>query len=275
MIRKSNRQRVVLIAHTEASKENELLLRWLATFSEIVGVLLIREVSAQMHWKRLRNEYRRTGLLGTLDVLAFRLFYRLTLATRDRGLIRKVLDERLLAYRALSFDPPVITVENVNSPEAQQFLHTVQPDFAVARSKQILRQSTFGIPTKGVFVFHPGQCPNYRNSHGCFWALAENDPAKVALTVLRIDSGIDTGPVYGFFSYPFDPLTESHVVIQLRVLTENLGGIASLLLGILNGCIVPIDTTGASSAIWGQPRLSRYLKYRSHFKHLRYVGVQR
>jgi len=34
---------------------------------------------------------------------------------------------------------------------------------------------------------HPGICPEYRNSHGCFWALANDDPERVGVTLLQID----------------------------------------------------------------------------------------
>jgi methionyl-tRNA formyltransferase len=69
---------------------------------------------------------------------------------------------------------------------------------------------------------HPGICPEYRNAHGCFWALANGDSARVGMTLLKIDKGVDTGPVYGHYTYPYDERHESHVVIQHRVVFENL-----------------------------------------------------
>jgi methionyl-tRNA formyltransferase len=118
-------------------------------------------------------------------------------------------------------------------------------------------------------VMHPGVCPEYRNSHGCFWALANDDPGKVGMTLLRVDRGIDTGPVYGYFSYDFDAARESHVVIQWRMVFDNLDSLAGKLEQIHRGEAEPIRTEGRCSALWGQPWLSRYVRYRSHAARLK------
>ena len=73
---------------------------------------------------------------------------------------------------------------------------SVQPDLAIARCKVILKREIFEIPRVGTFVMHPGICPEYRNAHGCFWALVNRDLDRVGMTLLRVDAGIDTGPVY-------------------------------------------------------------------------------
>ena len=70
----------------------------------------------------------------------------------------------------------------------------------VARCKRILKERIFAVPRPGTYVLHPGICPEYRNAHGAFWALARRDLDKVGLTLLRIDKGVDTGPVYGYFT---------------------------------------------------------------------------
>jgi methionyl-tRNA formyltransferase len=114
----------------------------------------------------------------------------------------------------------------------------------------------------GTFVMHPGVCPEYRNAHGCFWALAEGDRARVGMTLLKVDRGVDTGPVYGYYSYDFDELNESHVRVQHRVVLENLDALRSKLLEIYEGRAEPLDTRGRRSAVWGQPWLSRHLAIR-------------
>ena len=68
----------------------------------------------------------------------------------------------------------------------------------------ILKRTIFEIPRAGTFVLHPGICPEYRNAHGCFWALANRDLDRVGMTLLRVDAGIDTGPVYLHGTCDFD-----------------------------------------------------------------------
>ena len=69
---------------------------------------------------------------------------------------------------------------------------------------------------------HPGVCPEYRNAHGCFWALANGDAERVGMTLLKVDAGVDTGPVYGYYGCRYDESRDSHVVIQSRVVFDNL-----------------------------------------------------
>jgi hypothetical protein len=54
------------------------------------------------------------------------------------------------------------------------------------------------------------------------------------------------------------------VLIQLRTVFENLDIIASKLVEIGNGMATPIDTSGRTSAVWGQPWLTRYLSWKWH-----------
>ena len=111
-------------------------------------------------------------------------------------------------------------------------------------------------------MVHPGICPEYRNAHGCFWALARRDLERVGATLLRIDEGVDTGPVYGYYSTSFDERRESHVVIQLRSVYDNFDRISEDLRRVYEGSAVPIDVSGRKSAAWGQPRLSDYLRWK-------------
>ena len=109
---------------------------------------------------------------------------------------------------------------------------------------------------------HPGICPQYRNAHGCFWALAKHDRGNVGMTLLKIDKGIDTGPVYGYYRCEFDETTESHHVIQHKVVFDNLDALRQKLQEIYDGQAQTLDTRGLpvgrmGSATW----LTAYLGY--------------
>src|SRR5262245_4313760 len=108
---------------------------------------------------------------------------------------------------------------------------------------------------------HPGICPEYRNAHGCFWARANGDHQNVGMTLLRIDKGVDTGPVYGYFRVDSEP-SESHVVTQHRVVLDHLHAIRDRLQEIEAGTAQRISTDGRKSPTWAQPWLSAYLRMR-------------
>ncbi len=252
--------RTLLICHADAPLDREGLRRWLGSFSDFVGTLVIDEPPGRLR-RRIAREIRRVGYLRFLDVLGFRAHYALCQSAWDRRWVRGQLD----ALRGRFPDrprSPELTVPSPNSPAAEGFVREREPDLVIARCKTLLQERMFSIPALGTFVLHPGVCPEYRNAHGCFWALASGDDANVGATLLRIDRGVDTGPVFGYFRVRADPRLESHCVTGHRVVLENLDAIRDRLREIEAGTARPIDTAGRRSATWGQPWLSAYLKMR-------------
>jgi hypothetical protein len=256
----SPHMRTVLICHQGALLDEIGLARWLASFSDLAGVVLLRETK-RSGGRRIRREIRRVGLVRFIDVLAFRLYYALFLARRDRKWQECQLEALCRTYPPPG-DIPVLLTATPNSPEAEQFMRDCHPDMVLARCKTLLKERVFSIPRQGTFVLHPGVCPEYRNAHGCFWAIVNRDWNRVGMTLLRIDTGVDTGPVYGYYSYPYDASAESPLLIQHRVVLENLSQIEEKLKEIHQRRATPLDTSGRHSATWGQPWLSRYLKMR-------------
>ena len=156
-----------------------------------------------------------------------------------------------------------MTEADPNHDRARDFIAGLAPDLVIARCKFILKPEVFELARFGTYALHPGICPEYRNAHGCFWALSRRDLDRVGMTLLRIDRGIDTGPVLLHATCPFDEVRESHHVIQGRVVFENLERIGNTLLAVARGdSPPPIDTAGRASAVWGQPRLTSYVRWK-------------
>lgn len=253
--------RTLLICHEDAALHREGMARWLASFSTLTGIVILHD-SWRARRRRLRHELGRVGAAGLADALAFRAYYKLFISRRDSTWEASAVRSLCERYPSVPADVPVLQTQSANSASSQRFIEQCAPDISLALCKTILKPAVFSIPTHGTFVLHPGMCPEYRNAHGCFWALLNRDLDKVAMTLLRIDAGVDTGPVYGYFSYPYDELSESHRVIQHRVVLENLDGIQQKLIAIMAGAAMPIDTSGRASAMWGQPRFTSYAKWR-------------
>jgi hypothetical protein len=76
--------KTALICHVGDELNEEGLALWLGSFSDLAGVVVISEPKRRL-WKRIRNEFKRSGVLGLLDVLAFRLYYKVRLAESDRN----------------------------------------------------------------------------------------------------------------------------------------------------------------------------------------------
>jgi hypothetical protein len=254
--------KTLLICHDEAELDRVVLARWLNSFSNLVGIVSIHEPRTRM-WTRSRRELKRIGMLRFFDVLAFRIFYSLFVSSSDRTWERQELQKQCATYAEIPAGTPILRVASPNSDEAEKFIRRLAPDITIARCKVILKEKIFLIPTRGTFVMHPGVCPEYRNAHGCFWALANGDTEKVGMTLLRIDKGVDTGPPFGYYTYRFDEARESHYMIQNKVVLQNLDALRRKLLDIFAGTATPIDVSGRASAAWGQPWLSKYLQWKA------------
>lgn len=252
--------RTLLICHEEEPLNRLAMPRWLASFSDLCGIIVLRETPDRKR-RRVRREIERVGWLRFADVIAFRLYYRLFLAGADReweaATLRRIENE----YPAVPATVETLVTTSPNTKEAEDFIRQKGPDIIIARCKTLLAQRIFTLASKGTYVMHPGICPDYRNAHGCFWALAQNDVDNVGMTLLRIDKGVDTGPVYSHFRLRPNE-SESHIVIQHRSVFDFLPEIAARLEEIAAGGAVPIDTRGRPSAEWGQPWLTRYLAWK-------------
>lgn len=253
---------VVLICHEDDRLDTEGLASWIANTMDLRGLLVIRDRPGRLR-QAARREIRRVGWLRLVDVVAFRLYSAAVLGRRDHRWKEGELARLRVRYPADLTSVPRMVVSDPNGDDARNFLASRRPDLVIARCKFILKPAIFTLARAGTFVLHPGICPEYRNAHGCFWALVNRDLDRVGMTLLRIDEGIDTGPVYLHAACPIDEIRESHVVIQYRVVLENLDAIGRRLMAIARGDdISPVPTAGRRSATWGQPRLSDYLRWK-------------
>jgi methionyl-tRNA formyltransferase len=205
---------------------------------------------------------KRVGVFRFLDVLAFRVYYAIWLARADRRWEARTLDRLCRTYPDVASSIPVLITASPNTRECREFCRRAAPDMTIARCKVILKEEIFSIAKVGTFVIHPGICPEYRNAHGCFWALASGDLERVGATLLRVDAGVDTGPVFGYFRCDYDERRESHIVIQDRTVFANLDALEQKLTEIHGGVAAPIDVLGRQSGAWGQPWLSAYVRWK-------------
>jgi folate-dependent phosphoribosylglycinamide formyltransferase PurN len=256
------RPRVVLICHARDRIDRVGLASWLAATMDLAGVICIHD-DRWRPWRALAHERRRSGWLGVADVLLFRLYARLMLAARERQWIEQTVRALESRYQAPLDTIPRLDVSTPNCEAAAAFLDARQPDLVIARCKVLLAPDIFERARLGTFVLHPGICPEYRNAHGCFWALATRDLDRVGMTLLKVDRGIDTGPIYLQASTDVDERRESHAVIQYRVVLDNLDAIHRTLVSLWHDpAREPVSVAGRRSAVWGHPRLTAYVKWK-------------
>ncbi|MGH9253428.1 MAG: formyltransferase family protein [Vicinamibacterales bacterium] len=252
----------VFVCHERSLLDREALASWLASTLTLAGIIIIRDRRGRL-WRAARREIGRVGLLRFLDVIAFRAYAQVRLTREDAAWEARTVRELRARYPVDLDAIPRIVVTSPNGDDAREFLARLRPDLMVARCKVILKPAIFQLPRAGTFVLHPGICPEYRNAHGCFWALVHRDLDRVGMTLLRADAGIDTGPVYLHARCAIDEVRESHTVIQHRVVLDNLDAIGRVLFAVGRGEeVARVSTDGRHSAVWGQPRLTDYLRWK-------------
>src|ERR1017187_2188919 len=129
--------KTLLICHEGAQLDEVLLARWLNSFSNLVGIVVIQEPPSRM-WRRVRREIKRIGIFRFLDALAFRLYYRIFLAGRDQRWERQELREKCLLYPDITSSTEIFKTPSPNTPEAEAFIRRTNPDLVVARCKVLL-----------------------------------------------------------------------------------------------------------------------------------------
>jgi folate-dependent phosphoribosylglycinamide formyltransferase PurN len=238
----------------------------------LAGLIVISDGGRRL-WTAAAREIRRVGWIGFADVVAYRVFARLRLRAAENRWKAAQLARLRATYPAALDDVPRVVVANPNNDAAREFLNGVNPDILIARCKFILKPEVFTLARVKAFALHPGICPEYRNAHGCFWALVNRDLDRVGMTLLKIDRGVDTGPVYLQAGCEIDEVAESHIIIQYRVVLENLDRIAATLIDVFNGVKrEPVSTAGRKSSVWGQPRLTDYLRWKRAARYARHAS---
>ena len=74
-------------------------------------------------------------------------------------------------------------------------LRALKPDLMVVVAYgQILPQTILDLPTHGCLNVHTSLLPKYRGAAPIQWAIANGD-AETGVTIMKMDAGLDTGPV--------------------------------------------------------------------------------
>ncbi len=99
-----------------------------------------------------------------------------------------------------------VGVASLNSPAAIEVLRAARPDVIVYAGGGIVRQEFLDVAPHGVLNAHGGPLPRFRGMNAGEWALWHG--VAPAVTVLRMDAGIDTGPILLSRPVPVDAWRE-------------------------------------------------------------------
>lgn len=144
---------------------------------------------------------------------------------------------------------PVLQPERARDEAFVAELRRLGPELiAVAAFGQLLPQTMLDLPRYGCVNVHTSLLPKYRGAAPIQWALLKGE-AQTGVTIMKMDAGLDTGPILAQEATPIGPEDDS------PTLHDRLGAIGAGLLvrtirDYVAGSIMPTPQppTGGSSA---------------------------
>jgi methionyl-tRNA formyltransferase len=148
-------------------------------------------------------------------------------------------------------------VISINDDSCMDAIRSLNPDIILVNGTRIISKKILK-STPAVFVnMHVGITPQYRGSHGGYWALYNKDVENFGTTIHLVDAGVDTGAVIkqvfikpnkadNFTTYP---------VLQVAAVIEAL---KEVLANIISGNYETIKHT-EKGKMYYQPTLWQYL----------------
>ena len=128
---------------------------------------------------------------------------------------------------------PVIQPARLRSPEAMEALTAWAPNLiVVAAYGQILRTDVLRLPDFGCINIHASLLPRWRGASPIHHAVLHGD-AETGVTIMRMDEGLDTGPMLAKTATPIHPddttlsLSERLAEIGAKLLLETLPDVFS------------------------------------------------
>jgi len=91
-------------------------------------------------------------------------------------------------------------------------LRELKPDLMVVVAYgQILPQTILDLPRFGCLNVHTSLLPKYRGAAPIQWAIADGN-SETGVTIMKMDAGLDTGPILSFRRTPILPADDSQIL---------------------------------------------------------------
>ena len=144
---------------------------------------------------------------------------------------------------------PIIQPERMKEPGVFEQIAAWNPEaIVVAAFGQILRANILDLPPKGCINVHASLLPRWRGAAPITAAILAGDP-QTGVSIMQMDPGVDTGPVYAQKSMEISPMDTSES-LGSRLAAEGASLLLETLPKILRGNHQPIpqNESGATYA---------------------------
>jgi len=151
--------------------------------------------------------------------------------------------------RALELGLPVLQPTKIRTPEFAAQIREANADVAlVIAYGRILPPAVLEAPKKGCINLHASLLPQYRGAAPITWAVV-NGERETGISLMAMDEGMDTGPVFSMHRIPIGPeTTADELAIELGLLAADV--VRRDLARVVSGELTPTaqDHTAATMA---------------------------
>ena len=160
----------------------------------------------------------------------------------------RVLRPTPIGLQARSTWAPLLQPTRLRDPEAIAALAELEPDLGVlADYGQVVPRPVLDLPKHGILNVHPSLLPRHRGATPIPATVAEGDD-RAGVTIIRMDDGIDTGPIVAGQSWALTG-TEGAPELEARAAREGAELLARTLDPWLAGTAPAIPQTSAGATV--------------------------
>jgi methionyl-tRNA formyltransferase len=124
----------------------------------------------------------------------------------------KTVQQSPIKHLALAANLPVLQPEKLRQPGVFEQLQAWQPELiVVAAFGQILRQNVLDLPRFGCINVHASLLPRWRGAAPIQAAIRAGD-TQTGITIMKMDAGLDTGPMLSQRAIPIERTDTGRVV---------------------------------------------------------------
>ena len=141
-----------------------------------------------------KNRVKKIGVLPVMGQVLFSILVVPFLKIKSKARKQAIINEYGLNNNVF-ISSKTTRVSSVNDEACLRLIQLLGPDIIIVNGTRIISKKILQ-STNAIFVnMHVGITPNYRGSHGGYWAMHNNDVEHFGTTIHLVDTGVDTGAV--------------------------------------------------------------------------------
>jgi len=209
----------------------------------------------------LKNRILRIGFFKVIDQVLFQVIIVSLLKVFSRHRINQIMKRFPVTNICFDQSIKIFNVQSINHPKVSELLKRLDYNLIVVNGTRIISPEIIKSTDKKIINTHCGITPEFRGSHGAYWAMHCGKSELAGVTIHIVEEGIDTGKI--LWQSQIDPQKGDCFLTYgyLQYLSALKG--FDFVIGDLMDCreISPSLVTNESfSRLWSTPGITDYIR---------------